>query len=189
MGTVPYEVWHQAALAHLEIDDHVGYRRLCETLRSRHPAKVPEPWVRSALANVCTLGPGGLGEDDKVQTWADDFKASLSTGRAEWKHSALSLQGAILYRSGRFREAIDRFHEGIVAVNGETSFENAALLAMAYQETGNPAKADEWLAKATSKSLDGPDWTSWETQASRLLRREAERLILDRRFPVDPFAR
>ena len=187
-GTVPYEVWRQAAVAHLEIDDQAGYRRVCEALRSRHPAKLPERWVGLALANVCTLGPGGVGDEGKARTWAEDLLASLSSDRAELKHTALSLLGAILYRSGRFRAAIDRINEGIAAENGEISLEDAAVLAMAYHESGDHAKAGEMLARVKANLPIGPSSTFWDAEAIRLLRREAERLILDRPFPVDPFA-
>ena len=68
MGTVPYEVWMQAATAHLEIDDEAGFRRVCQTMRDRHPA-VFESIVGLTLANVATLAPGGVGDDGQVLGW------------------------------------------------------------------------------------------------------------------------
>jgi len=188
-GTVPYEVWEQAALAHLEIDDQAGYRRVCQVMRSRHPAEVPERWVGTALVNVCILGPGGVGDDGKARSWAENLLVALSPDRKELRHAALSMLGGILYRSGRFRAATDRIHEGIATENGEFSFEDAALLAMAYHECGDHAKSREMLAKVRADEPARPASEFWDAQARRLLRREAEQLIFDRPFPADPFAR
>ena len=110
-------------------------------------SRCPSAGSGLALANVCILGPGGVGDDGKAQTWAEDLMASLSSERAELKHTALNLLGIILYRSGRFRAAIDRINEGIAVENGEISLDDAAVLAMAYHESGDQAKAGEMLAE------------------------------------------
>jgi tetratricopeptide (TPR) repeat protein len=188
-GTVPYEVWEQAAVAHLELDDHAGYGRVCDAMRYRHPAEWPEWWgVAWALARVCTLGPGGIDAEGKARKWAEDTLAGVSSDRAERKHQALGLLGAILYRSGRHRAAIDRISEGIAAEDGAMSPDELAVLAMAYHASGDRATAVEMLAKAVANEPNSPASSFWDAEVIRLLCREAERLILDRPFPVDPFA-
>jgi hypothetical protein len=57
-----------------------------------------------------------------------------------------------------------------------------------YVEAGDHAKADEMLARAAADPSTGPAPTFWDAEAIRLLGREAQRLILDRRFPADPLA-
>ena len=70
--------------------------------------------------------------------------------------------GGLLYRSGRFCEAIDRINEGIAADDGEISPDDTAWLAMAYHESGDHAEACSMLARmtaeepATSVSRSGP---------------------------------
>jgi WD40 repeat protein/serine/threonine protein kinase/tetratricopeptide (TPR) repeat protein len=188
LGTVPHEVWVQSAVAHLELDDLAGYRRVCRSLQTRQPGAVPEALVRLTLASACTLGPGGLDDEGKVRTWADGFLASLPSDRTELKHTALSLLGGLLFRSGRPREAIDRINDGIALADGEISLEDAAYLAMAYDESGNRAMADQMLARASPNSATGSASIYWYQEAIDLLCREAQRHILDRRFPADPFA-
>ncbi len=187
-GTVPYEVWSRAAIAHLEINDEAGYHRLVEILRSRHPADIPEGWVGAQLADACVLGPGGIGGEGKPRIWADCFLAMLRPDRKNLRHAALRLQGIVLHRSGKSREAIDRIREGIAIEDGALGPEDATWLAMAYFETGNLAKAIEMLALPETAGPVARDTEFWDTQSRRLLRREAERLILDRGFPPEPFA-
>jgi eukaryotic-like serine/threonine-protein kinase len=188
LGTVPTEVWYQSALAWLSIDDGDGYRRVCEALRSRHPASLGEPWLRYALAEACSLGPGGLGDDGKVRSWAEGFLAAIPPDRKGLRHSALTLLGGILYRSGHPREAIDRIDEGVAADDGEISPDDATWLAMAYHQSGDHARALQMLSRSKAEEPPASASLSWDALSSRLHRREAERLILDGAFPADPFA-
>jgi hypothetical protein len=187
-GMVPYEVWGQAAIAHLAIDDEAGYRHVCEAMRSRYPTTVSERWVAAELAAVCTLGPAGIGDDGKARSWAEHCLAGLPADREGLRHSLLRLFGGVLYRSGHGRAAIDRINEGIAAEHSEINAEEMTLLAMAYQETGDPVRARAWLAGLRADEPATHPSEFWDAQARRLLRREAQRLILDRTFPADPFA-
>ncbi len=187
-GTVPYEVWTQAATAHLELDDAAGYRRVCQALRDRHPAAIPEALVSSTLASLLILGPGELG-DDKVLGWIEPLPAVLDSSRRTANRDSLRVLGAVLCRGGRYREAIARVKEAIAAGGGETHPQEVLFLALAYYLAGEPRKARELLASPWNDEPDGPsteDW--WAARGRRLLRREVERLILDPSFPVDPFA-
>jgi hypothetical protein len=101
----------------------------------------------------------------------------------------LRIVGAVLYRSGRYREAIVRINEAIAGGGGDVQPEDALFLALAHFRAGEPAQARALLAGPWSDAPDGPsaeDW--WAARGRRLLRREAMRLILDPSFPVDPFA-
>jgi tetratricopeptide (TPR) repeat protein len=189
MGTVPYEVWTEAAIAHLEVGDEAGYRRVCEVLRGRHPAEIPEPYVRATLANVLTLGPGGVGDDGKGLAWIEPLPAAVGPAHKEIRRSFLQVLGAVLLRAGRPAEAIERTREAIAIGDGRPSFDETVFLAMATSRAGDRVQARALLSRLGDVGPDGPsseDW--WNARARRLLRREAERLILDGDFSDDPFA-
>ncbi len=52
----------------------------------------------------------------------------------------------MLYRLGRYREAIDRIQEGIALVGGEVTPEETVFLAMAHFQMGDTEKARALLA-------------------------------------------
>jgi WD40 repeat protein/tetratricopeptide (TPR) repeat protein len=190
MGTVPYEVWMQAATAHLEIGDEPGFRRVCETMRARLPAQIFEGRVAASLADLATLGPGGLGDGGKVLGWIAPLPASVAPAQKQAKRAFLQILGAVHYRAGRYPEAIARLEESIAVAEGAVAPEAAVFLAMAHFRMGDHAKARALLAIPWRDEPGGPsaeDWWSW--RGRRLLRREAERLVLDPSFPAEPFAR
>jgi hypothetical protein len=115
--------------------------------------------------------------------------AGVPPDRKGWKHEFLSAQGELLYRLGRFREAIDRIEEGIAAGDGDVRFEETAFLAMAYHESGNAGKARAILFEQQLVASEFAPEEYWKVRARVLLRREVERMILDRPFPADAFAR
>ena len=164
----------------------VGSARSCA---DRHPAEIFEENVASILAGVATLGPSGIGDDGKVLGWIEPLPAAVDPSQKTAKRAFLRVLGAVLYRAGRYREAIVRINEAIALGRGEVQPEEALFLALAYFRAGEPSKASELLARPWSDEPDGPsaeDW--WAARGRRLLRREAVRLILDPSFPVDPFA-
>ena len=192
LGTVPYDVWTKAAIAHLEMDDEDGYRRVCQILRDRHPAVFDERHACENLTVVLSLGPGGVGDDGKALGWIEPLAATIDPADRGFKRQCLRTLGAVLYRLGRYREAIDRIQEGIALGRGEATPEEAVLeavfLAMAHFRMGDTEKARALLAGPWSDEPDPRlvgEW--WNDRPLRLLRREAARLILDRDFPSDPF--
>ena len=187
-GTIPYEVWTHAAIAHLEIDDEDGFRRVCETMRGRHPTAIPEVHLRMTLAGIGTLGTGGVGDDAKAVTWAERAVAALPPTRTENKHAFLNTLGAVLYRSGRYREAIERIREGIAIGGGRRIPKDVIFLAMAFHNSGDKARARAMLARLAPSAIVAPPSAYWHTRGLRLLRREANRLVLDESFPDHPFA-
>jgi hypothetical protein len=179
----------QAATAHVEIGDEPGFRRVCETMRARHPAEIFERWVAASLADLVTLAPGGVGDDGKVLGWIEPLPATVDPARPAIKRGLLHTLGAVLYRSGRHREAIARLEEAIAVGGGSLSPIEAIFLAMAHFRTGGPAKARALLSGPWRDEPDGLSaeaWWAW--RGHRLLRHEAERLILDPEFPANPFS-
>jgi hypothetical protein len=189
MGTVPYEVWTEAAIAHLEVGDEVGYRRDCAMMRDRHPASIPEWVARVRLAEVLTLGPGGLGDDGKGLGWTETLSETIDPARKDVRRWALRVHGAVLFRAGRSAEAIERIRESIAMGNGEVAFEEAVFLALAYFQAADHAHARASLGGLGDGGPDGPSSKAWwAAQARRLLRREAVGLVFDESFPENPFA-
>ncbi len=186
-GPVPYEVWFHAAIAHLEIGDEGGYRRLCEALRDRHPAAIPQIFVSEFLAGVCLLGAGGAGDDGRAVGWAEGAVAGLPARLGEHRHAYLNTLAAVLYRADRYGEAFAKIDEGIALDGGQAMPEDVIFRAMAYHRTGEAARARATLAGLPSDVADGPPSAYWDIRGLRLLRREAIRLILDADFPADPF--
>ncbi len=191
MGPVPFEAWPEAATAHLEIGDEPGYRRVCAILRDRHPAEIRERLVAAELARICVLGPGGTGDDAKAVGWIGSVATDPSSRlyRRALRRSFILRFGEVLFRSGRYPEAIERIEEGIAVGGGIAESDDLAFLAMARFQAGDRVKARTILAEPWADGLTGPSSEAWWAErASRLLRREAERLILDPPFPADPFA-
>jgi tetratricopeptide (TPR) repeat protein len=102
----------------------------------------------------------------------------------------LNTLGAALYRAGRYDEAIRRLEEAIQARPGGQGIPSDwLLLAMAHHRLGHRELARRWLERLadypTSEGISG----FWYDLDMRLLRSEAEALILyDPVFPDDPFA-
>jgi tetratricopeptide (TPR) repeat protein len=101
----------------------------------------------------------------------------------------LNTLGAALYRAGRFQEAISRLEEGIRKRGGESSPQDWTFLALAHHQLGHHAEARASLDQfRTYRPNESPE-RYWEELEIRLLRREAEAVILyDPIFPTDPFA-
>jgi WD40 repeat protein/serine/threonine protein kinase/tetratricopeptide (TPR) repeat protein len=187
-GTVPYEVWMQAATAHLEVADEDGFRRVCQILRERYPANVYEGNVRAMLASVLILGAGGVGDDRKALGWIEPLAAAMPLDQPI-KRELLRILGAVLYRLGRYRDALDRSRQGIALGDGRLSIDDAIFLAMAHYQTGDADKARALLSRPWSDAPDSPSAEAWwADRGRRLLRREAERIIFDRDMPANPFA-
>ncbi len=188
-GTVPYEVWMQAATAHMEIGDEPGFRRVCKTMRARHPAEIFERLVAAYLADLATLGPGGVGDDAKVWGWIEPLPAKVDPARKSRKQAFLHIIGAVHLRAGRSTEAIARLEESIATGGGAVLPETSAFLAMAHFHAGDRAKARALLSgpcRDEPDSLSAQSWWAW--RGRRLLRREAARLILDPDFPANPLS-
>jgi hypothetical protein len=158
-------------------------------MRGRHPAAIPDVLVRATLANVLTLGSGGLGDDGKGLAWIENLPAAAPVGRKDIKRSFQQLSAAVLFRAGRCDEANGLIREAIATDGGSPDFEEDILLAMASIRSGDRAEARSHLGRLGDEGPDGPaSYLWWNVRARRLLRREAVRLIFDGDFPAASFA-
>ncbi len=188
-GVVPYEVWMQAATAHLELDDEPGYRRVCDALLAQQPREIFEPLIAVELADVTTLGAGGPSGDDKALGWIRDLPARASSA-PQIKRAFLLTKGAVLHRMGQQREAIAAIDEAVALARGQTTPEESLFLALAHKRSGDRDKARAALSGDRGEEptiKNRAEW--WSARCRKLLRREAARLILDPDFPANPFAR
>ncbi len=187
-GPIPVDVWAHAAVAHLELGDEDGYRRICRNLRARYPAARGRYVFETLVHIVCVLGPGGVGDDGKVLGWTAQARETgpLSQGYRLWSGHD---QGMVLYRLGRYREAISRLREGVGPGEIALSFPDGVFLAMAHWQIGERREARSVLRWLEDCVRDGKQNDPWPQFAAKyVLLREAERLILDGDFPADPFS-
>jgi len=105
------------------------------------------------------------------------------------KPTFLNTLGAALYRAGRSQEALRRLEEGIRKRGGESLPQDWVFLAMAHHQLGHHAEARRWLDQLRAYRANEIPATFWNELEIRLLRSEAEAVILyDPAFPSDPFA-
>ena len=184
----------RAALARLAAGNRDGYRRTCAAALARFAG-----WHAPGSLEVvrgCLLVPGTV---DDLASSVDLARAAVAASpKTPWFLYALGLG---LYRAGQHDEAIRRLTEslqcdppwGAAAVNWP-------LLAMAHWRLGHAAEARRWLAMCRPAAGDAAQSTRpgelmdpsapwWDRAEFQVLRHEAEALILDSCFPVDPFSR
>jgi tetratricopeptide (TPR) repeat protein len=171
-GPLPLVAWQCQALACLKTGDAAGYRRVCAGLMAK-AGPAPPAELANDLAWVCALGPEAL--PDYTRPLA---LAGLAESKAppEGKHNVLDTLGAVLYRAGRFREAIARLEEGVRADKDQGGPADWAFLAMAHQCLGEATEARTFLEKALQAGLpeNGSPWARLEIE---VLRREAEAVV------------
>jgi hypothetical protein len=92
--------------------------------------------------------------------------------------------------TGRPAEAISRLEEGIRARGGAGGPRDWAFLALAHHRLGHGAEAHRWLDRLREHRPSEDPAQFWDELEIRLLRSEAEAVVLDDPvFPDDPFAR
>jgi tetratricopeptide (TPR) repeat protein len=97
--------------------------------------------------------------------------------------------GAALYRAGRFEEAVRGLEEGIQKKRGVSEAADWVFLAMAHDRLGHHEEARRWLERFRDRSPNLDPSAFWNELEIRLLRAEAEAVVLwDPIFPADPFA-
>ena len=107
----------------------------------------------------------------------------------EWKQDVLNTLGAVLYRAGRFEDAIHRLEEGIRLRKGESLPREWAFLSMAHGRLGHHDEARRWLDRFRSYQPNADPNNFWNALEIRLLRNEADAVVVyDPIFPADPFA-
>jgi tetratricopeptide (TPR) repeat protein len=139
-------------------------------------APVPPQEVANAVAWISALGPDAVGDYARPLALAE---LAVSKAPPAAKHNALHTQGALLYRAGRFREAVRRLDEGVQAAGGQGTARDWAFLALAHQRLGETTEARKCLDKVAhqeAKETASP----WDKLENEILRQEAETLVKGR---------
>ncbi len=163
--------WHAYALLQLQLGERREYSNTCATALQRF-GKAASPQVANAVASLCALAP------DAVPDLAPAVKLAQAAVRSLPRDStARSTLGAILYRAGKYKEAVSDLSEASKRNDKGRTAINFVFLAMAHHQLGQPEDARKWLEKAVQAAEQAPptDWTKrleW-----RILRREAEQLL------------
>jgi WD40 repeat protein/tetratricopeptide (TPR) repeat protein len=168
------------AVACLQRGDRDGYRQALGSLLQQFQSP-PNPAALRAVLPLTAAAPDTVADPGRLVALAQ----SLPPQAGDRPGDDLRLQGMVLYRAGRHREAADRFAEALKKARAaQPDYEGTAtdwlFLAMAHHQLGDDAVARSWLAKATR-------WLDNEPQARAApwgvavqfgrLRHEAEDLL------------
>jgi tetratricopeptide (TPR) repeat protein len=173
--------------AFLAAGDRIGWERAIASLLDRFqgPLNLVDSEV---VAWLCAIGPYTVADR---QTPVRLAETAVQGATQTVKADRLNTLGVALYRAGRFVDAIRRVEESIqVRGGGQGDPADWPVLAMAHQRLGHRAEARRCLERLRDFQPSGnPDQFARELE-NRLMRSEAEALILyDPIFPDDPFAR
>ena len=175
-------LWHQRALLCLEAKDSKGYRAACEAILQRCGKAEPGS-DGTRVVRVWTLA--GPPELDARQALPLAERLVASTPRSCVPYHYL---GGLLYRAGRFDDAVARLREAAKLHGKDGSPSDWLFLAMAYHRLGKAAegrkwldRADRWLAAHLPEEAGRPSrrQSSWLVRLElRLLHREARALFV-----------
>ena len=176
--------WSKIALLQLYTGDSEGYRKTCDWMLDHFTQResLDNAFGPTWTCWVCVLAP------DVVEDFVEVIKLA-ERGVARSNNTALDRlnRGAILYRAGRFEEAIEKLEElvapwektGQVPVMISPAFA-WFFLAMAHHQLDQQEEAEKWLSKATERveyeMAGNPSFWS-RPLTLELLQAEAERLL------------
>ncbi len=124
------------------------------------------PAIDKLLAGVCVLGPEAVEDFSPVVTLAE---GAVSKIRADQKADALNTLGGVLYRAGRYREAIQRLTEGIKLRKDQGTVQDWLFLALAHHRLGEFVEERYYLdlvKQAKPSTIRGPVWR-WNCSSRR----------------------
>jgi tetratricopeptide (TPR) repeat protein len=178
-----------AQLAQQKEDD---YRNVCAKMIERF-GESDDLGTLEWVTWTCVLYPAALEDLNRLLPIAEKVLASDPDG-----HRLLTNLGGVLYRAGRYDEAIEKLTKVSAAWDqsgGDTTATSPAytwfFLAMAHHRAGHTEEAKTWFDRAaawveevTNKKdpeSGEPTYVSWNRRLTfELLHREAEKLIQGR---------
>jgi tetratricopeptide (TPR) repeat protein len=193
LGPPSFRFWYSRALERLATDDRPGFQAACADML-KQLGKTGDPETAYFVAWTCSLAPDALGDVAPAVRLAE-HAARINP------HCTQYLQGlgAILYRAGRFDEAVRRLEEvDLLEKQGGSNFSRActgSFLAMAHHRLHHAAEARKQLDAARDQTVKAlgdergstkPDWKDRVT--STLVRREAEALVGKQATPASQSA-
>jgi hypothetical protein len=170
----------------LAAGDVAGVRRACEDLLKRR-ADASFYFHAYGIAWSCVLAPDAVSDHEAPIRLAEAALAGYPE-RGKERSDLLNTLGAALYRAGRFDDAIRRLNQSIQASEDEGDPRAFAFLAMVHHRLDHADQAKRWLDKLVAYQPKPGAELSWDDVDVRILRREAESLILGSTFAIPPTA-
>jgi tetratricopeptide (TPR) repeat protein len=169
----------------VEAGDKAGVRRACEDLLKRYGIGSDLMKVKDVVWS-CVLAPDAVADREAPVRLAESYLALHPEEKGTERSNALRILGAALYRAGRFEEAIRRLDESDRARDDAGDPKAFAFLALTHHRLGHSDEAKRWLDKLVAyRFKEGAD-SFWDDMEIRILRREAESLVLGSRPPAPP---
>jgi Tfp pilus assembly protein PilF len=167
------------AIAHLGRGDAAAYRRACLSLYQRL-GHTDQPRNLNKVAWFCCLTSNDAVDPAQLVRLMD--RAVAAGGR---QTALLGTRGSVLYRAGRYEDAVSQLNEAIEAHGKGGAFEDLVFLAMAQSHLKQADRANQTLRKALAlyeekmkPPKSGPPALDWSTRVQwRQLRKEAEALV------------
>jgi tetratricopeptide (TPR) repeat protein len=176
--------WFARALVRLERGDRAGYRKDCAAMRRQFGATANPDSVNWTVW-TCIQHPDAVDDWTKLVQWAEKVLAADPNDFVR-----LTTLGAVLYRAGRFDDAVRRLTEAEAAFKkAKARFSTIAytwlFLAMTEERRGHARQARQWQAIAareieqpSAERANDPGVGTWNRRLTlRLLRSEAEALL------------
>jgi tetratricopeptide (TPR) repeat protein len=164
--------YYYLACAYLAAGDRDAHRHVCAEMLDRF-GKTREASVAAVIVWSCVPAADTVTDMPRLMALAE-----LAATRPEYARDL----GAVLYRAGKYRAAIDALKRG------ELRPRHHLFLAMAHHHAGEPEKANEYIQLATS-SMKATVLAWPERVEAEHLRREAEALIASRLEPTTALIR
>ncbi len=168
--------WAESALASLKAMDREGYQKACAMALAQASAGDPGPQQMNQAAWLFALAPGATADYSAVIKQAT--AAVAATPPAD-RHNYLNTLGALLYRAGRDREAIDRLREGIKLSRGGAVAEDWIFLGLAHLHLGEADEAKRCLERFHNVPAPPRDTFSWQRIEYDLLREQFESALAE----------
>jgi serine/threonine protein kinase/WD40 repeat protein len=159
-------------------DDGTAYREACQELLRTFEMTDISPRTVNDIAWTCALGTAA------VDDYASLIRLVERAIAARPEPSRLNTLGALLYRAGRFTDAVRQLERTVEVHGAGGTAYDSVFLAMAHCQLGNVKAAREWFRRA---SLPAPvdmfkpqasGATSWIPQLElQVLRREAAAMV------------
>jgi tetratricopeptide (TPR) repeat protein len=170
--------WHAACLA--AAGDWAAHRKACAALLAQYGKDVAGIRAND-LAWYCVRFRKGPGDVLGCLKLAEQAVAA-SPKDANW----LNTLGAVLYRAGRYADAIGKLQDGIKIRNDVGTASDWLFLALAHHKLGHADESKKWLTKAQQwidqAPKEGANALPWDQRLElRLLRAEAEEAILSQK--------
>lgn len=158
-------IWYWQALAQLGAGQMEEYRGTCANMLQRF-GRTEDPSIANLVAWTCILVQESVEDLGQVVQLAEKAVEANDT------IARLNTLGAVLYRAGRFDEAIQK-------LSGSTAYTSTWFFtAMAHHRLGHFDESRKWLNQAVERTEETQDTTAWSQRLIlQLLRREAELLM------------